>query len=155
MTSFIKSQVIAKVYNERKNPEDDNWGNIISDIQLNDELFSTDALIGIDEFSHLEIIYFMHLVVPEKIITGSRRPRNLQHLPEVGIFAQRPKARPNRLGLSRCELLEVNGFTLNVKGLDAINNTPVIDIKPYFNEFSPRGKIFEPKWVSEIMKDYY
>lgn len=154
MKDLIVLNPIGKIYNERIDVEDDNWGEVISRIELNDE-FNESALMGIEEFSHIEIIYYFDRVDDKKIITGARRPRNLEHLPETGIFAQRAKNRPNKLGLSVAALIKKEKNILFVKGLDAINGTPVLDIKPVLTEFLPKGEIKEPGWVKEIMKNYW
>ena len=73
----------------------------------------------------------------------------------MGIFAQRAKDRPNRLGLSTCELLEVRGDALEVRALDAIDGTPVLDIKPYMTEFAPRRPVRQPAWSHELMAGYW
>ena len=155
---MISRKPIGEIVNERKIVEDDNWGEIISIIKLNDS-FDESALKGINEFSHLEIIYYFDKVEDSKIITGARHPRNLEHVPEVGIFAQRVKNRPNKLGLTTVKLLRVENKTLHVKGLDAINGTPVLDIKPVFRQFLPQvsyhDEIKQPDWVNEIMKNYW
>src|SRR4029077_4906691 len=96
--------------------------------------YDTAAVRGLDEFSHLEVIYLFDRVDPASVHTGSRVPRNNPAWPEVGIFAQRVKNRPNRLGLGTCELVRVDGTQLTVPGLDAVDGTPVIDIKPYMEE---------------------
>ena len=75
--------------------------------------------------------------------------------PEVGIFAQRGKNRPNRIGVSRCRLLGVDGLDVRVAGLDAIAGTPVLDVKPYMAEFGPVGETAQPEWATELMRDYY
>ncbi len=155
---MISLNPIGKIVTERKIVEDDNWGEIISMIELNDS-FDESVLKGIDKFSHLEIIYYFNKVEDSKIITGARHPRNLEHLPEVGVFAQRVKNRPNKLGLTTVKLLRVDNKTLHVKGLDAINGTPVLDIKPVFKQFLPQvsyhDEIKQPDWVNEIMKNYW
>ena len=155
---MISLYPIGEIVNERKIVEDDNWGEIISIIELNDS-FDESALKGIEEFSHLEIIYYFDKVEDSKIITGARHPRNLEHLPEAGVFAQRVKNRPNKLGLTTVKLLRVENKTLHVKGLDAINGTPVLDIKPVFKQFLPQvsyqDEIKQPDWVNEIMKNYW
>ncbi|MFI6600918.1 SAM-dependent methyltransferase [Nonomuraea sp. NPDC050536] len=119
------------------------------------EGFPEEALYGLDEFSHLEVVYRFHLVSEEKIETGARHPRNNPEWPLVGIFAQRGKNRPNRIGVSRCELVKVDGLDIHVKGLDAIEGTPVLDIKPYMREFGPRGEVRQPAWAVELMREYY
>ena len=113
------------------------------------------SLRGLAEFSHVEVVYLFHLVDPASITTDARRPRGNPEWPEVGIFAQRGKGRPNRIGVSTCQLLGVGGTSVRVRGLDAIDGTPVLDIKPYMREFGPRGEIREPAWADEIMADYF
>ena len=154
MKDLIVLNPIGKIYNERIDVEDDNWGKVISRIELNDEC-NESALVGIEDFSHIEVIYYFDRVDDKKIITGARRPRNPEHLPETGIFAQRAKNRPNKLGLSTAALIKKEKNILYVKGLDAINGTPVLDIKPVIKEFLPKGEIKEPGWVKEIMKNYW
>lgn len=147
---------IAIIYNERKSIEDDHWGNIISTIELSADLFEPSATLGLEQFSHLEVIFYMDRVNQEKIITSARHPRNNAQLPLTGILAQRTKNRVNQLGLSRAKILDVDGLTIQVESLDAIDQTPVIDIKPYMKEFSPSSKeVTQPDWVTEIMQNYY
>lgn len=146
---------IGIVENAILTPQDDHWDQVDSRLVFDTSQFDESAFIGIEAFSHLEVIFLMHLVDPASVPTGSRRPRNLQHVPPVGIFAQRPKARPNRLGLSRCQFLERAGTTILVRGLDAINGTPILDIKPYFAQFAPRGPVRQPEWTAQITANYY
>ncbi|WP_225199326.1 TrmO family methyltransferase, partial [Gluconobacter oxydans] len=94
-------------------------------------------------------------VAQEKIETGARHPRGRQDWPLTGIFAQRGKKRPNRLGVTVCKIFTVEGMRLEVEGLDAINGTPVIDVKPVMREFLPREDIRQPVWVSELMAQYW
>ncbi len=82
-------------------------------------------------------------------------PRGNPEWPAVGIFAQRAKNRPNRLGVSTCELVGVDGCTLDVRGLDAIDGTPVLDVKPYLAEFGPRSPVHQPVWSHELMAGYF
>lgn len=154
MTDIVLKQ-IGTVRNIVLTPQDDQWGEVVSTIEIDEDMFDPQSLLGIEEFSHLEVIYFMHQVAENAVPKGARHPRNLNHLPKVGIFAQRPKARPNRLGLSRCQLLHRDGLILNVKGLDAINGSPVLDVKPYFPEFAPRGDVYQPEWTHEVLKNYF
>jgi tRNA (adenine37-N6)-methyltransferase len=145
---------IGTVQNIRKEVEDDNWGNVISVIEL-DTSFTEEALFQIEEFSHAEIIYYFHLVEDSKIETGARHPRNNMEFPRVGIFAQRGKNRPNRLGATIVKIIKCKGSRLFVQGLDAINGTPVLDIKPVMIEFLPREEIHQPEWAAELMKKYW
>jgi len=100
-------------------------------------------------------LFLFHLVDPKGVETGSRVPRGNPAWPEVGIFAQRAKNRPNRLGLATCELIGVAGNEIRVRGLDAIDGTPVLDIKPYLVEFAPRSEVRQPAWSHELMAHYY
>lgn len=151
---MITLSPIATVKNIRKEIEDDNWGNIISVIEL-DSSFDEEALFEIESFSHAEIIFYFHLVDENKIETKSRHPRNDKNLPKVGIFAQRGKNRPNRIGSTIVKIMKREGRQLHVKGLDAIDGTPILDIKPVMKEFLPREEINQPEWASELMKNYW
>jgi tRNA (adenine37-N6)-methyltransferase len=91
--------------------------------------------------------------IPKSIL--ARRPRGRADWPEVGIFAQRGKNRPNRIGVTVCRLLSVRDLTIEVEGLDAIDGTPVLDIKPYVSGFAPKGAVREPAWARELMETYW
>lgn len=145
---------IGFAYNERTERTDNFWGKVVTTIVLNNTV-PEDSLLGIESFSHLEIIYYFHQVDESKIIYGARHPRNDKTLPKVGIFAQRGKNRPNRLGLTTVKLLERSGKQLKVVGLDCINETPILDIKPVMKQFLPNGEIIEPQWTEKIMKNYW
>lgn len=151
----VRIEPIGRVIGPRVQPEDDGWGGVESVIRI-DERFPLEALQGLDEFSHLEVIFAFHLADPERTVTGARHPRGLASLPKVGIFAQRNKDRPNHIGLSRCEILRVQGRDIRVRGLDAIDGTPVLDLKPFFSAFIPQaGAVRQPAWVDEIARDYF
>jgi tRNA (adenine37-N6)-methyltransferase len=151
----IRVDPIGWVIGPRAQPEDDGWGGVESIIRI-DERFPVEALQGLEDFSHIEVVFAFHLADPERAVTGARHPRGLTSLPKVGIFSQRNKDRPNRIGLSRCEVLAVEGRDIRVKGLDAIDGTPVLDIKPFFSAFFPQiGAVRQPAWVDEITRDYY
>ena len=109
----------------------------------------------LDSFSHAEIVYVFDRVGEDQIVTGARHPRGNTAWPRIGIFAQRGKNRPNRIGVTVCEIVAVKGRTLEVKGLDAIDGTPVLDIKPVMSGFLPRGAIREPDWARAIMEAYW
>jgi len=150
----IKLNPVAYVSNSRNGVEDDYWGGVESSITL-DENMPVESLNGIESFSHLEIIYFFHKGNPQKVTRISRHPRNNKNWPKVGVFAQRGKSRPNQLGLSIVRLIKREGRTLLVTGLDAINGSPVMDIKPVIREFLPAGEILQPEWVSDLMASYW
>ncbi|MGE7946684.1 tRNA (N6-threonylcarbamoyladenosine(37)-N6)-methyltransferase TrmO [Lysinibacillus sp. NPDC093688] len=145
---------IAVVSNSRKMIEDDNWGDVISTIKLTKDIHES-SLKGIDDFSHLEIIFYFDKVVDEKIQYEARHPRNNKDYPKVGIFAQRGKNRPNKIGVTVVELLELKERIIIVRGLDAIDGTPIIDIKPVMKEFLPKGELKQPIWATDLMKDYW
>jgi tRNA-Thr(GGU) m(6)t(6)A37 methyltransferase TsaA len=146
---------IGVVESPRAEPIDDGWDEIVSIIRLDGARFGADALLGLDAFSHVEVVYLFHRVDPEAVEVGARRPRGNPNWPRVGIFAQRAKARPNRLGVGVGALLEVNGLALTVRGLDAIDGTPVLDLKPVMSEFAPRGTVVQPAWSRELMAGYW
>lgn len=145
---------IAFVKNSRNEISDDFWGGIISEITLTGD-FDESALKGIEEFSHLEIIFYFDRVEDDNIRKSSHHPRNNPAWPETGIFAQRGKNRPNKLGLTIVKLKKAEGKTLFVEGLDAINATPILDIKPVIKEFLPSDDIKQPEWASELMRNYW
>lgn len=146
---------IGVVVSGREEVEDDYWGDVVSVIELDQNQFAPDVTLGLGEFSHLEVIFFMNRVSPEKIEMTARHPRNNPDWPVVGIFAQRPKARPNRLGLSRCRIQGVEGLRLTVEALDAVVGTPIIDIKPDMRESGPLGQVDQPRSATELMDRYY
>jgi tRNA-Thr(GGU) m(6)t(6)A37 methyltransferase TsaA len=146
---------VAFVKNIRTDREDDNWGEIESEITLIPGI-PTEALKGLKEFSHIEVIFYFDKISETDTKTFSRFPRGLKNLPETGIFAQRASKRVNKLGVTICKLIDVKDKTIFVKGLDAIDGTPVLDIKPALKEFLPeKSSMNQPDWVHEIMKNYW
>ena len=145
---------VATVQGGRVEAIDDDWADVEARIVLDDR-FPPDALAGLDEFSHLEVVFVFDQVDDAKITVGARHPRNNPDWPAVGIFAQRAKGRPNRIGTTTCDLVSVDGRTIVVRGLDAIAGTPVLDLKPHVVEFGPRGEVREPVWMRELMQGYW
>ncbi|MGH9018517.1 MAG: SAM-dependent methyltransferase [Acidimicrobiales bacterium] len=145
---------VATVHCGRARAVDDDWGAVTATIELLAP-FDGQALVGLEEFSHIEVLFVFHGVDPAAATTGARHPRGNRAWPEVGIFAQRAKDRPNRLGLSTCEVVAVEGSTVVVRGLDAIDGTPVLDIKPVMAGFAPRGVVRQPPWSHELMAGYW
>jgi tRNA (adenine37-N6)-methyltransferase len=146
---------IGWVHSAENGPREDYWGGVVSEIRVASH-FSPDALAGLGEFSHLEVLFHLHGVDAFSLVQGKRHPRGNPQWPETGIFAQRAKARPNRIAATICELLSIEGLTLQVKGLDALNGSPVLDIKPVFAEFLPdRATLRQPKWSHEMMASYF
>ncbi len=150
----IELTPIGVVVGGRSEPLDDDWDTVDAEIVV-DERFPDDATAGLGEFSHIDVIFHFDRVDPDRVHVAARHPRNRADWPAVGIFAQRAKARPNRLGHTTCELLTVDGRRLAVRGLDAIDGTPVLDIKPTMQEFLPRSTIRQPDWSRELMRGYW
>ncbi|PFY38855.1 SAM-dependent methyltransferase [Bacillus toyonensis] len=147
-------QPIAFVHNERKEIKDDEWGEVRSCITLT-ELYTEESIQGIEEFSYIEVVFYFHKVTDEQIQYVARHPRNNNDYPKVGIFAQRGKNRPNRLGVTIVKVIKRDGKSIIVEGLDAIDGTPILDIKPVMKEFMPKEEILQPKWVTDIMRQYW
>jgi tRNA-Thr(GGU) m(6)t(6)A37 methyltransferase TsaA len=151
----IELQPIGYVRTTRADPTDDNWDAETTTIELDAARFTPDALLSLEEFSHIEVIYWFHHKEAATPAVGARRPRGRADWPLVGIFAQRGKNRPNRIGLTICRVLKVDDLRVHVAGLDAIDGTPVLDIKPWMSGFAPRGKVSEPDWAIELMAGYW
>ena len=153
---MITLEPVGVVVGGRREPIDDEWGAVEAVIRLDAERFGADAVAGLDEFSHLVVVYQFHLVEEAAVQTGARRPRGNPAWPEVGMFAQRAKMRPNRLGVSTCALLGSDGLDLSVRGLDAVDGSPVLDVKPFMREFDPPpGEVRQPAWATELMRGYF
>ncbi|WP_075982802.1 SAM-dependent methyltransferase [Bacillus massilinigeriensis] len=152
---MITMNPIGFVKSTRNEMIDDHWGKETAFIRLDENIFSEEALYGLEDFSHVVVIFYMNEVKAEKIETNARHPRNNPNWPKVGIFSQRGKNRPNQIGITVCEIIKRDGLSLEVKNLDAIEGTPVLDIKPYMVEFGPKGEVKQPNWATELMKDYF
>jgi tRNA (Thr-GGU) A37 N-methylase len=155
MSDEIAARPVGHVRGGRTEASDDAWDKVEARIELDPVQFGPEATAGLGEFSHVEVLYHFHKVAPATVETGARHPRGNQAWPKVGIFAQRGKDRPNRIGATICTLVSVDGLTLHVRGLDAIDGTPVLDIKPVMRGFLPRGEVREPVWAGELMKGYW
>ena len=151
----IQLMAIGHVRGGRSAATDDDWGASRARIDLDPDRFTPDALAGLADFSHIEVVFLFHGVDEARVETGARRPRGRADWPLVGIFAQRGRARPNRLGVTVCQVVGVSGLSVEVQGLDAIDGTPVLDIKPVLQGFLPRGEVREPDWAREIMRAYW
>lgn len=143
---------VGHVHSTRTQVTDDFWDQEKAYIELTED-YPPESLQGLDTFSHVAVIFHMHQV--NRVTSGVRRPRNRADWPEIGIFAQRGKNRPNAIGLTVCRVLSIQGRCLHVQGLDAIDGTPVLDIKPWVSEMGPRGSFKEPQWMTELMENYW
>ena len=144
---------IGVVRSTRTLAEDDGWDAETSTIELLPP-FDARALAGLDAFSHCVVVYLFDRASWDGT-RMARHPRGNPDWPEVGIFAQRAKDRPNRLGVTTCRVLGIDGAVLRVGGLDAIDGTPVVDIKPHMREFGSRGAEVQPAWADELMQGYW
>ncbi len=152
----IALESVGFVVGGRTEPIDDDWGAVEAVIRLDGARFGPDAVAGLEAFSHLVVVFQFHLVDPADVQSGARRPRGNPEWPAVGMFAQRARMRPNRLGVSTCRLTAVAGLDLHVRGLDAIEGSPVLDVKPFMREFEPPGAdVRQPTWSTELMRGYY
>jgi tRNA-Thr(GGU) m(6)t(6)A37 methyltransferase TsaA len=154
MPSALRFEPVAVVVGGRAEVRDDDWAAVEAIVRF-DERFDPEALHGLDEFSHIELVYVFDRVDPADVETGARHPRGNPAWPRVGIFAQRAKDRPNRIGVSVCRLLAVDGRDVHVAGIDAVEGTPVLDLKPVMAEFVPRGELRQPAWATELMAGYW
>jgi tRNA (Thr-GGU) A37 N-methylase len=155
MSDAIVLRPIGFVRGGRGEPIDDDWDRVEATIELDAAQFGADATASLGDFSHIEVVFHFNRVPDDEINPGARHPRGRKDWPLVGIFAQRGKGRPNRIGVTVCRLSNADGLTLRVRGLDAIDGTPVLDIKPVMSGFLPRGAIREPDWARELMAGYW
>jgi tRNA (adenine37-N6)-methyltransferase len=149
----IKLEPIGYVSSSVNERMDENWGEIKSKIILNSK--HTGALLGLENFSHAIIVSYLHQAHYKKEKHLQRRPRNLETMPKVGIFSQRAKDRPNPIGITAVEIITVGDDYLEIKGLDAINETPILDIKPYYPHYDKIDSPKVPEWVDRLMKNYF
>ncbi|MBS2964973.1 SAM-dependent methyltransferase [Actinocrinis puniceicyclus] len=148
-------ETIAHVVGGRIEPTDDYWGGTRSIIRIDNPRFTPEATVGLDDFSHLEVVFRFHLTDPTDLNLGARRPRDNPDWPPVGTFGHRNMRRINWLGVSRCRLIKVDGLDLHVEELDAVDGTPVLDIKPWFTEFGPHGEVRQAAWSTEMLGNYF
>ena len=151
MTLNIES--IGTVKSPVKEGVDEDWGGVVSEIHLEERY--APGLAGLNEFSHILVVFYMHKSIFEEEAHLQRRPQGRSDMPSIGIFAQRAKHRPNPIGVSAVELLVVRGNIITVRGLDAIDGTPVLDLKPYFPVYDCRVEARTPGWVDELMRGYF
>lgn len=153
MDEPIELVPIGVVVGGRSELFEDHWGVVTARLALDPAALDPDATRGLEQFSHLEVLFHFHRA--RRVCRSSEHPRGNPAWPRVGVLAGHGPMRPNHLGVSRCELLAVDGLTLTVRGLDAIDGTSVLDVKPYMEELGPRGRVWEPGWVRELMRTYY
>jgi tRNA-Thr(GGU) m(6)t(6)A37 methyltransferase TsaA len=124
------------------------WEEVTSEIVVDEEL--VESLDGLGEFSHILVIFWMHKSSVGDKPPSKVHPRGRADLPLVGLFATRAPFRPNPLGVSVVKLAQINGNILTVVGLDALDGTPVIDIKPYMPPLDNPDDVRMPDWVAKL-----
>lgn len=139
-------KAIGVIKNEVKKPRKDGWEKVVSQIVVDSSL--TEALDGLDGFSHIIVIYWMHLVTTGGKLHTKVHPRHRQELPLVGLFASRSPNRPNPVGKATVRLLQRDGNILKVEGLDAVDGSPLIDIKPYIPGYDSVDDATVPPWIT-------
>ncbi|MGD6933788.1 MAG: tRNA (N6-threonylcarbamoyladenosine(37)-N6)-methyltransferase TrmO [Candidatus Bathyarchaeia archaeon] len=123
--------------------------NFVSKIELREDL--AEALEGLSEFSHIFVLFYLNQVTNEEL-PFKIHPRAREDLPLVGVYATRTSLRPNQIGLTVVELLKIEGTTLTVRGLDAYNDSPVLDIKPY-DLWDSKTQIRVPEWRNKLEQE--
>jgi tRNA (adenine37-N6)-methyltransferase len=144
---------IGTVRNEIKAPIAQGWGQVVSDLVLDDRY--TEALDGIEDYSHVLVIFWMDQAGPPKTLKGHVQGR--EELPIVGLFARRAPSRPNPVGVSAVALLSRKKNILRVQGVDAIDGTPLLNIKPYTPAFDSVENARIPEWCKRVYEteDYF
>lgn len=154
-TNAIAYRPIGFVEGGRAEASKDHWGDNECRLVLTDPRLSPAALAGLDAFSHVMVVFHFHVAADEPVELGARHPRGREDWPRVGIFAQRGRMRPNRIGVSMASILRIDGLTVDVKGLDAVDGTPILDLKPVISGYAPRGAFREPDWARSLMANYW
>ena len=149
----IEFTPIGFVTNQVTEPVDEDWGSVISRLTIAPEFAK--GIRGLDSFSHAVVITYLNRAEFQAAKHLVRRPRGLDSMPEVGIFSQRAKDRPNPIGVTSVKIAGVGENFIEVKGLDAINGTPILDIKPYYPQYDCINDAAVPEWVNRLMNNYF
>jgi tRNA-Thr(GGU) m(6)t(6)A37 methyltransferase TsaA len=155
VTEDVTLRPVGVVSGGRDEWFEDDWAAVEAVIRLDPDQFPPEVTTGLDRFSHLEVVFWFDRVDPDRINPTPRPARGNPAWPAIGFFAHRGPFRPNRIGVSRCRLLAVDGLDLSIAGLDALSGTPVLDVKPYIAEFGPQEPTTQPRWATELMSDYH
>jgi tRNA-Thr(GGU) m(6)t(6)A37 methyltransferase TsaA len=149
----ISIEAIGQVRNAVVDGGDEGWGEVISELHLEPQFAA--GLDGIEQFSHVVVLFWMHQSTFAPAQDLVRRPRGREDMPQLGIFAQRARHRPNPLGVTAVRLLERRGALLRVQGLDAVDGTPLVDVKPYVPSFDRVAEARVPEWMERLMAGYF
>jgi tRNA-Thr(GGU) m(6)t(6)A37 methyltransferase TsaA len=140
----LKPIGFVRLASKRENVKDKS---LVSEIIVLERL--TKALEGIEEFSHVFVLFYMHQVLAKEVKSLKVHPRGRMGMPLVGLYATRTQLRPNPIGLAVVELLQRKENVLVVRGLDAFNGTPVLDLKPYDN-WDAITNVRVPEWRKQL-----
>lgn len=151
--SHINMVKIGEVQNSIDEKVYSNWGSVISNINIYPEYIG--GLTGLEDYSHAIVIFYMNDFQEENNESWARKPRGLSDLDEKGCFAQRTKYRPNPIGITTVEILSIANNVMTVQGLDANDQTAILDIKPYIAVFDARENVSVPDWMNKLMQDYF
>ena len=143
---------IGRVVSPVREPIDIDWGEVESSVRLYTEY--APGLLGLDQFSHAIVVTHLHKAEWDPHNHLLRHPQEREDMPLLGIFAQRARHRPNSIGVTAVSIINVKENELTVRGLDAIDGTPVLDIKPYVPQYDKRDATI-PQWMEQLMKDYF
>jgi tRNA-Thr(GGU) m(6)t(6)A37 methyltransferase TsaA len=149
----IKIEPIGTVHCPVTQMSQGNWAQVVSEIRLDPALAG--GLQGLEGFSHVLVVFWLDQIPafdPAKQLL--RKPRGMEDMHELGVFAQRTKYRPNPVGVTAVELVGIRDNVLSVRGLDALDGTPVLDVKPYIDAFD-RKDVTMPSWVAHVMEGYF
>jgi tRNA-Thr(GGU) m(6)t(6)A37 methyltransferase TsaA len=146
-------RIVARVRNGRTSTGDRDWGSLESAIVMEPGL--EPALTGLEDFSHLIVVFHMHLDPNDEPPTLTRRPRGRPDMPLRGVFAQRGRMRPNPIGITTVAIVRVEPHSVVVRGLDAVDDTPVLDLKPYVPAFDRPDSPRIPEWMEKLMEGYF
>jgi tRNA-Thr(GGU) m(6)t(6)A37 methyltransferase TsaA len=144
---------IGVVRNSVAQPRDEGWGAVVSEIRLRPEL--ADGLRGLADFSHAVVVFLLDRAGFDPTAHLLRHPRNRPDLPRLGIFAQRGRNRPNGIGVTTVAIERVEDGVLTVRGLDAIDGTPVLDVKPHVPVYDAPARPRVPAWMDRLMQGYF
>jgi len=125
----------------------DYWKTVISEVVIDADL--DDALDEIEGFSHIIVLYWLHEISHSERAVKKVHPRGNEKLPLVGVLASRSPARPNPIGITTVKLLGRDRNVLKIQGLDAIDGTPVLDIKPHIPRYDSPPKATTPDWITK------
>ena len=154
-TPLVTLTPVGMVRSPIREVRDEIFGGVVARIELDATRFTPQALLGLEMFSHVEVFFLFDQVRESEVVNQTRHPRNRVDWPKVGIFAQRARMRPNRMGATVCRLVGVEGLSVSVEDLDAIDGTPVLDLKPWMQVMGPRGAVREPAWALELAGTYW